>query len=49
MGGILSTHTKMSRGGVCPGGIMSITLLSGPDFDTLEDKLKLNRCILTLP
>ena len=26
MGGILSTYTKMSRGGFCPGGIMSVSL-----------------------
>ena len=25
MGGILSTYTKMSRGGFCPGGIMSVS------------------------
>ena len=26
MGGILSTYIKMSRGGFCPGGILSYTL-----------------------
>ena len=31
MGGILSTYTKMSRGGgVCPGGILSYTLFMVP-------------------